>query len=79
MNVQFKLDGRQPVKLIMLCCYFSGIRFSYSTKENILPEHWNTETMRPSLDKELPKHILAANKIIKNVLDRHENTFLEIE
>lgn len=29
-------------------------------------------------DKELPRQVLAANKITKNILDRYENTLVEI-
>jgi len=80
MNVFFKLanKNKKGEKLIVLAMYYNKDRFVFSTGETILPEHWHPETMRPSADKELPRQIAAANKIKKNILDRYENTLLEI-
>lgn len=80
MNVFFKLanKNKKGEKLIILVMYFSKDKFVFSTGETILPEYWDAETMRPSIDKELPRQVLAANKITKNILDRYENTLVEI-
>lgn len=79
MEIKFKLvnQNKSNQKLIVLYYYYAGKRFVFSTGENILAEHWSTD-QRPSLDKELPRAVLAQNKITKNILDRHESLLIEI-
>lgn len=80
MNVSFQLvnKNKKGERLIILVACFNNEKFVYSTGRNILPEYWDKTNMRPLLDKEHPKQILAVNKITKNILDRHETIFMDI-